>query len=332
MVGMSFDRTISAELLQFLRGPGKVLLEWRSRDPTIFDVQLRRAPKGNVSWASLYCGLTSILDLEERDRSFRLSAHKTHRDRGGFDTAWGAWAPAEELADQIPHVARYLDRVAPLVDKRWTDKEGAVHAGIASGQSDAYRIINRETSPSFKDQATRDRLTTAMWRPLRSELVRHTLNEKWWPDPHEVKIGTSPDFLGVDIGGRLLVIEAKHHSATSMLTKVALQVGFYARMFGRLIDEEPQALDAMQSMLAQRVDLELSRSGHLYLTEPTRVVPVVAVGPGRPSKEAHRRLWLVADAVSRAGGPGNVDPVEVWYLDGAGRIVQLERPADVVRS
>lgn len=328
-----FNRTVSDDLMAILTGGGaRELVELavaEQESEPLFDLQLRRDTRGSnpVSWASLYYGLTSVLDLEERQGSVRLSAHKTHRSRGGFQEEWSDWQEPAKLDDAWPQVFAYLGRVVPTVDERWTGKEGAVHAAISSGTSDAYRIINREVSPGFTDQATKDAMMASWWQPLDESLRRGPSPEPWWPT--DVTVGASPDFLAVDIGGRLAVIEAKHHSATGMIAKVPLQVGFYAKMFRTLLEEDDDALEAMEAMLRQRVALGLSRPGVLYLTRRREVVPVVAIGPKRPSKAGRERLWKVALSTSRALGDG-VDPIELWYLDRQGRIEEIERPGDVV--
>lgn len=327
-----FDRTVSDELVGFLadgRAHGLVdLAVGDHKGEPLFDLQLRRATKGTkpVSWASLYYGLTSVLDLEERGGQFRIVAHRTHRTLGGFDDAWSEWQERSSLDRVWPSVANYITRVTPTVDKRWTDKEGAVHAAISSGTSDAYRIVNREVSPAFSDQPTKDAMMASWWRPIDDALRAQDNGEAWWP--RDVKIGASPDFLAVDIGGRLAVIEAKHHSATGMISKVPLQVGFYAKMFASLLAEDADVMESMEGMLRQRVALGLSRPGVLYLTRRREVVPVVAIGPERPSKAGRQRLWDVALATSRALGEG-VDPIELWYLDRLGRIEEVERPGDL---
>ena len=158
----------------------------------LFDLQLRRDTKGAnpISWASLYYGLTSVLDLEERGGQFRIVAHKTHRTRGGFDDAWSEWQEQSALDRAWPSVAKYIASVTPTVDKRWTGKEGAVHAAISSGTSDAYRVVNREVSPAFSDQATKDAMMASWWRPIDDALRAQDNGQAWWP--RDVKIGASP--------------------------------------------------------------------------------------------------------------------------------------------
>lgn len=84
---VTFDRTVSEELLNFLRSDtGQRLRAVRDREPMLFDIQLRSdRPKGRRSWATLYYGLTSLLDVDESKGRFRLRLHRTHRAAGGFD-------------------------------------------------------------------------------------------------------------------------------------------------------------------------------------------------------------------------------------------------------
>ena len=90
------------------------------------------------------------------------------------------------------------------------------------------------------------------------------------------------------------------------------------------------AMDAIARMLEQRASLGLSRKGVLHLREKGQVVPVVAIGPDRPSSTVHRRMWEVARVVSDVMGE-RVDPLEVWYVDECGRIVEVGRWEDVER-
>jgi hypothetical protein len=330
---MSFDRSISDGLLDMLSdGPASQLVDM-ARDqpstPALYDLQLRREPKVSNprSWATLYYGMTALINLEERGASYRLTAHPGYQELVAFDDGWVEWQDREEVESAWPRVATYLDEIADQVDRRHISKEGAVHAAISSGESDAYRVINRETRPSFVDTSTRTRRSEGWVAPFNEALARVADAPGWWPGP--VKVGTSPDFLAVDIGGRLAVVEAKADSATaSELVKVAVQVGVYAAMFAALLREDPDAIAAIAEMLAQRARLGLSRRGVLHLRDERRVVPVIAVGPGRPSDEVRRRMWEVTTAVEDAHGPA-VDPVEVWYLDDTGRISAVERAADV---
>lgn len=333
---LRFDRTVSDELLDTLsNGPARHLIDvvqQQSHDAPLHDLQLRRDPKGSNprSWATLYYGMTALLNVEERSGRYRATAHATYRAADTFDERWTAWQDRGAFEAAWPRIEAYLDAAPALVSARATSREGPVHAAISSGASDAYRVINREASPSFRDTPTRARRLAAWTAPFNAALSRRDDPPRWWP--RDVRVGHSLDFLAVDIGGRLALIEAKADSASAgELSKVAVQAGVYAAMFANLLHEDPTTVDAVTRMLHQRTQLGLSRRGILHLRDERRVVPVVAIGPGRPSREVHRRMWEVASTITDAHGP-NVDPIEVWYLDAAGRIVEVERAGDVAAS
>jgi hypothetical protein len=96
---LRFDRVASQDLMAELEEGGQFhdLLERRVKSE-IADVQLRREQRGKRSWASLYIGLTSVLDLDERGGQFRLRAHATHKKAGQFDETWATWQSADKLA------------------------------------------------------------------------------------------------------------------------------------------------------------------------------------------------------------------------------------------
>ncbi len=120
---------------------------------------------------------------------------------------------------------------------------------------------------------------------------------------------------------------------------MAAQVGSYARLYSYLLQDDQQgALQLIDEMLKQRVQLGLARNGVLYLTQPVRIAPIVAIGPGRPSTAARERLWKVAQVLDSvpplrhprpSGPPVTVEPLEVWYVDASGRIAAIERAGDI---
>jgi hypothetical protein len=331
---MHFDRSVSEPLLRMLSDDaGAALVEracGQDHEP-LFDVQLRSAPKGTASWATLYYGMTALLNLRERRGEFQLTAHRKYMALDTFDERWTDWQPQESIELAWPKVERYLDDIIDHVgDTPALRKEGPVHAAIASGNSDAYRVIQREARPSFTDTQTRQRRLDGWAAPFNRALEEHDPGERWWPS--DVKVGSSLDFLAVDIGGRLALIEAKADTASAAaIAKVAVQAGVYAAMFADLLQERPrETVEAIERMLTQRAALGLSRPGVLHLREAGGVVPVVAIGPGRPSPEVRRRMWQVARAVADAADH-RIDPMEVWYLDRVGRIAEVERWEDIAQ-
>ncbi len=323
---MQYDRVVSCTLLDALSpgGPLHSAVGWRHHDLGLRDVQLRKQPKGSGSWASLYLGLTSVLDIHEQRGLFRLAAHNTHR-AAGFDPSWRSWQPLDELAQQWPRVERYLDRVVPTVHSRWLDSEGQVHALIAGSARTGFSVVNREASLAFANQPTKGRLCAEWERTLKRAILTSGRTEPWWTALSGRRMGTSPDFIAVDDAGRLLVIEAKPATAAAVITWGPAQVTFYAAMYAAWLAEAGQAAQAsLRQQLEQRRALGLLVDhGERALGAPPDVVPVLVIGPGMVSPEAWSRLAVVADAV--AGQFRGVAPLEAYRLAADGR----PRPVDL---
>jgi len=313
---MSFDRTVSDRLLDCLRpgGPFAGLVARCHAEPGRFDVQLRREPKGTRSWASFYVGLTTVLDVDERNGSFRLRAAQTHRDRGGFDEQWRGWQPLDALVAQRAKVEAYLDRVIDTVDVNWTNSEGAVHGAICCGRSGAYRVIQREASIGFRDIPTRDAICKEIADPITSAVAHAGGDDPvpWWP--RNKRLGTALDVLAVGLDGRLLAIEAKPANALAGIVWGPAQVGFYAEMYARWLRQTPTAVSLLAAMLEQRVALGLEPDV-VDIALPVAIVPVLAVGPGPISAQAAPRMRAIATAVDAVTSDPTVAPLEVWRVD-----------------
>jgi len=312
----AYDRRASPALLSALQGPLSSLLAFRALDPFLRDVQLRREPWGKRSWASLYLGLTSVLDVDERGGRFRLTAHDTHQKRGHFDGAWTQWQTLDELLVFWPDVEEYLDRIQHRIDRKWLDAEGRVHALIANTDASGMTVLNREASHAFTDTPTRE-ARKEVWRvPLELALASADDGSAWWAGVRTVAFGTSPDFVAIDAAGRLLVVEAKPAQALAGIVRGPAQVAFYAAMWAAWLEEYGDA-DRLEDELAQRAALGLLPPGApRAIARPVQVVPVLAIGPGQVSAEAWPRLQAVAHAVH--GIVGGTQALEVVLLDADG--------------
>ncbi len=312
----AYDRRVSPALLEALRGPLASLLTFRALDPSLRDVQLRREPWGTRSWASLYLGLTSVLDVDEHAGKFRLRAHDTHKKRGHFDESWTLWRTLDQLVVLWPEVEQYLDRVQHRINRKWLDAEGRVHALIANTVASGMTVLNREASHHFVDSPVRDARKEGWRLPLEQGLAAADDGSPWWSGVREVAFGTSPDFLAVDAEGRLLVVEAKPAQALAGIVRGPAQVAFYAAMWAAWLAVDGD-VDRLEEELAQRAALGLLPPGApMTIARPVKVVPVLAIGPGSISAEAWPRLQAVARAVH--GLVPATQALEVVLLDADG--------------
>jgi hypothetical protein len=328
-----FDRVVADELIESLQ-PGEAmspLIAFRNERQDIFDVQFRR-PSGRVSRASLYAGLTRPLDLEVRtivgnDPEFRfLVAHDTHWKvaiRFGYEM-W-SWQPLEELATRWSEVTQYL-----LQREKWFQEEpaaahhvieGRVHAAMCRDTVSSYRAINREASPSFRDEATKAEICGRIRNEMRRVLDAVPEKQRWLRY-HE--FGTSPDILAVDTLGRLIVAEAKPFSYTSGIAKGPIQVRYYAGLLSRWLELDPEAPGNIRKMLEQRIEVELATGPSVSFTPDVPVVPVLAIGDGKASKSAIEHAEEVRDALAELDPTeaGATSPTEIWRLDWDGNMTQ----------
>jgi len=323
---MYFDRRASPELVDDLR-PGGVLhplIDIRNEDPALRDVQLRRVGTSPTSWVSLYVGLTTVLDVVRGPAYYRLRAHATHKQKGGFDDAWRKPQTVDQLQDRWTAVEEYIHRVIPAVGPRHTLKEGALHAAMCSCHSPDYRVLDREACVGFDDQDEKSRVISSLKQELDSAMDATGNAEKWWVLTRDAALGTGLDLLGVDPAGRVLVIEVKPGSSPLGIARGPRQVAFYVRLFQRWADASKDGEQILNKMLRQRVTLGLTDDGP-ELTHPLVFVPVLAIGEGSMSREIERRLRQLAGAMNASTlRHERIAPFEVWRVDASGHRVAIE--------
>ena len=329
-LGYTFDRRASPVILDALAEGGALrgLVERRSADPYLLDVQIRRNPVH----VGLYAGLSRILRVQESRGRFRLSSDGTYKKLAGFDPAWDDWMTGEALLDAWPRIDAYIQAILDdeTVLPRLTNREGVVHAALASGTDPTFRVIQREAGPAFADQATKDLVMSRLTESVHAAMTSTGRTDPWWPGVRDngvmPSLGAKADALAVDDRGRLLVIEAKPSNEVKGIAWAPAQVLIYSSLFAGLA-ADPDAVGILDTMLTDRISVGLTREGD-SLTVPLEVVPVVAIGAGPRSPAALPRLRAVHDALADVWDEAGVSPLEVWLLNDQGVIAQRWRPAE----
>jgi hypothetical protein len=321
-----FDRRISTRLLALLRdGPLTPLLARRHDSPDQFDVLLGGAPHTSICFASLYYGLTTILTVEEsKQNGLRLDTHLTHRTRGVFDEQWREWQTPEGIGRIWPDVECYLNRVRPTVDPRWNGLEGPVQTSMCIGTTEAYRVIGREANVGFRNTTVQQAVVTALNAVINTAVQPLEAMVNWLRKKNP---GTGADLLAVDPAGRLLVIEIKPASATGGISWAPAQARLYAELFAHWAERTSDAAEILNEMLDQRVELGLTPAAAQGVGHPPRIIPVVAVGPGKRSSQALPRLGQMAESLAAVPtlSPA-IDPLQVWLLDEHGHPQEVLTP------
>jgi hypothetical protein len=269
-------------------------------------------------------GLTKVLDVKERNGQFRLDAHPTYTSLPEFDVTWRQWQDVTDLQNAWYSVLTYVESAIAAVRAEHTGAEGAVQSALCSGVAEEFRIVDREAVLAHTNTASRSATMNPVDLALNQALLAADPGEAWWPRMRgEVSFGGELDVLAVDEAGRLLAVEVKPANALAGIAKSPAQVALYATLWSIWLDETDDSEHVLQGMLDQRARLGLGRPGPLQ--SPDAVVPVVAIGPGKRSKEALPRLRQVAEAVQPVLQEGrSVMPLEIWLVDEQGRPEEKE--------
>ncbi len=105
---ITYDREFSRDVLDLFVSDGNgagvasslVAYARHARFPV--DLQFRREAHGNRVTATLYVGLTAVLNLHMSSKGLWMSVHKTHQKNGGFDQAGRCGVPKRSLERSGP--------------------------------------------------------------------------------------------------------------------------------------------------------------------------------------------------------------------------------------
>ena len=318
-----YDRRVSEEFIQHFAPDGLLSSLPRYAKSGLFpiDFRLRKDVKSGAEHATLYVGLTSVLDVHHtKSGKLKLKAHTTHQKKGAFDPSWSAPMTVEQLAAVWPDVELYLDRIIPLAAESHGKKEGAVQAAVSSFHSGDRVILDREVTPSFKDKAFKADFMAACQQPILAALKNANLGFGTTP----TKLGNECDALAVDARGRVLAVEVKPLGVGSIAWVVA-QATMYARILQGWLDAEADAGeqpgDVLSGMLEQRNAIRLAPRFPFQIDASAKVVPVVALQRGA-SPEMIRRMCAVRDVLK--GIDTGVAEAEIYEINLVGEWIPLD--------
>jgi hypothetical protein len=321
-VVLSYDRRVSPELLEALKPNGwaHTIVQYARSGHYSMDLQLRGYGGKPQSWATLYVGLTKVLDLHHRpSRGFRLDAHATYRvPTSDWQPRWTkSWMKEDQLAGEMREVENYLERVIPSIGTRYL-REGAVQSAISGFASDDMVVVDRETTIAFSSQREKSSVIAKLASPL-LDATAASNGEKWWAS-RPASLGAECDALAVAKDGRLLAIEIKPAKATGTITWAPIQVRLYANLLAEWARHAGDADEIIRGMLRQRSELGLTTHEPM-LRAPIEVHPVIAIARGY-SDAALSRLKAVHARLVGAGL--DTPPLQVASVTLAGRLDNLE--------
>jgi hypothetical protein len=302
---MYYDRTVSEELHeQLMPGGAFAFLAEMSQMWALADLQLRGKPRGAPDskhcWATLYVGLTSVIDVHERNGKFWV---RGKNKEPGWTESWQQPQPIDSFRSEIEALRGYAGGALGRTAARFS-REGAVQAMLCTRAGELFSVVDREAVVGFPNQPTKDAFKVSALTELQAAMA-HVLKPK--------PVGMELDVLAVGLDGRVLVVEVKPASWTDGIAYAPVQATFYTRVFRAWAAEAGEAgPNAIRSMLDQRVLLGLSKPAQTQLRYPLEFVPIIAIGGGTATKTAVERMAKVQCALLEAG-VGEKD-LEVWRV------------------
>ncbi len=319
---MKYDRRVDESFLDhFAKGGFASSLAQYARDaPYPVDLQFRKNPKTNAQHASLYVGLTSVLNVEAKSsNTFRLTTHQTWARSKNWDNTWGAGKEAAHWSAKWRDVETYLESVIPIAARgSHASKEGSVQAAVCSFRGERQRaMLDREVMPSFKDAYTKKKILEDCAAPL-----LEALKTKPAPGKPPARLGPECDVLAIDTTEqRLIAVEIKP-SNTSTLAWAPAQATMYASVLTEWITRDEDWFAVVEGTVEQRRRLGLIPRLEISALK-REVIPAVAVQRGANTKYMDR-MWAVQDALI-AAGVGYPD-LKVYEVSLSGRLDSIEHP------
>jgi hypothetical protein len=312
-----YDRRVDPGFLELFGTGGvfRTLTEYARKAQYPVDLQFRRNPKTGAQHASLYVGLTTVLDVHWKPGAVKLAAHATFH-RSGFQAAWMSWKGIREAAAQADAVDAYLDAVIPQAAAGRAAVEGAVQAAVSSFDSANRVMLDREVLLHFRDTPTKQRVMGEVTTDLLAALQTAPV-----PGARPASFGGRCDLLAVDSAGRLLAVEVKPKSV-STITWAPAQAIVYARLLNLWLRDDPDATGILSGMISQRKVLGLVNTQTPVPSAQAGVVPIVAVQRGM-SHELRGRLFTVR-AHLKDRGVKEASELELYEVTLAGRLLPVD--------
>lgn len=315
-----YDRRVDPDFLRHFE-PGGVahsLAQFARTALFPLDLQMRKAPNGGGQHATLYVGLTAVLNVLRTKDGFRLRAHPTWANtRYGFHKDWSVSADEETWRSRWTDVERYLERVVPDAVRSHGLTEGAVQSAVSSYAGSKRVMLDREVTPAFRDSPFKSETLAKCREPILDVLRGLELGI-----PLPKSLGAECDLLALDTSGELFAVEVKPFKGAG-IPWVPAQAAMYARVLQAWLDADDTPGDGprevLQGMLEQRKRLGLVTGFDATVAQSPRVTPLVALQRGA-SKTSLERMDKVRDALDAADL--GIPPMKVYEVSLTGELIE----------
>jgi hypothetical protein len=216
-----YDRPVDEDFLKLFDSHGafRTLREYAQEARYPVDFQFRLNPKTTAQHASLYVGLSTVLDVHLRPGSFKLAANSSYH-HAGFRPEWMSWRATSQALARAAAVDDYLDAVIPMASAGSAAVEGAVQAAVSTFGSDKRVMLDYEVQLHFRDTPTKGRVMGKVCADLLRAAEMAPV-----PGARPSSFGGKCDLLALDSSGRPLAVAVKPRRASKITWASAQAIG-----------------------------------------------------------------------------------------------------------
>lgn len=290
-----YDRTLTEDFSRLLEPGGD--LRWLFEYVKIkedLDFQIGKHKKRQ--WISIYRGLSRILKITKSGKDLKLEAAKAYKEI--FPELYGIRSVNSNFQKQLDYVSDQVEKRRKFDRYYNNHKEGfyqnkfSRRFGICGKPDDSFVIIDKEAVIGYEDNNDKKAILEEFklkYRKLYSELLKiHGRN--FGQNLEEKTIGNELDFVALDRGGRILIVEYKHGSNTAGIYLSPIQIAAYFELFSRIHMEELSKSIYKMLEQKQRIGLINQNWSKPVIREMYPVIVISEYNEGSVAKENYEKI------------------------------------------
>jgi len=312
---MEYNRTVSAKLANLISENGR--LRWLFefvRECSELDFLIGK--NKSKEWISVYRGLSKILQIDDSEQ---ISAHNKFKN---LVPNLYKKSIEDNFKNELIELISKISGDGKL--KKYYSKEGfhqnelSRKYGINGDADSDFVIIDKEVVPSYKNEAEQ--------KKIESPIQEKYLN--WKREIQAIKpyeqgnksFGNELDFLALDKGGNVMLIEFKHGTNTAGIYWSSLQVGVYHDIFSRLDKKEFE--QSIFQMLKQKQEIGLIHPNWIAPKGIKEIIPVVMISEFDENGEAKKRFDEVLQLSKQKFGSDFLKDIRLYKFNNSS-LIQL---------
>ncbi len=263
------------------------------------DLDFQVGRNDQKQWISIYRGLTRLVTVRPSRKSQELTVDAAPCYKAVSPELFGRKSISDLGLEPIEKIRQYLEEQGSK-DRHYGNKREGYYQnelsrmyGICGSSDSGFVVVDKEAVVGYKDTDERNMLLGPLqdqYKELLGKLIKKN------PKRYGSKLGSlgnELDFLAVDQGGNILLVEYKHHgSEIKGIYRSPLQIGLYYEIFS-----SPQLRSRLQesvlAMLVQKQEMGLVNAEWKKPELSGKIIPVLIVSEPKAESSAYKKLYEV---------------------------------------